>query len=128
MSGIFGCGFIRKRAIALASKPGILAIVANGGGQGTCYVSAPGVTPVSPTPYYASACSSLASDNNNVNADATAANVGIVIGSIGAVATVISLIVAASSYGDSKSATASHVTLTPFAGRGLGGMSVGGSF
>jgi tetratricopeptide (TPR) repeat protein len=80
---------------------------------------------------YSGPCANLATDNNNVNADATVANVGIAIGVIGAVGLIASIIVAASSYGgDSKgpATTTSSLALTPILGRTLSGMSLGGSF
>jgi tetratricopeptide (TPR) repeat protein len=104
-------------------------IVANGGGQGTCYVG-----PNSPTPYYANACSALNSDDNNVNSDATIANVGIAVGVVGAVGLVISTIFTVKSYSHddgaaaSASASAGPVTVMPLLGKGLGGMTLGGTF
>jgi hypothetical protein len=102
-------------------------IVANGGGAGTCYVG-----PNSPTAYYANACSALNTDDNNVNSDATIANIGIAVGLVGTAGLIISTIFAVSSYGhsDSKaqSAAAPPVTVVPLLGKGLGGMSLGGTF
>ena len=56
---------VEKGVRAEQRQRGGAAIVANGGGQGTCFVG-----PNSPTAYYANACNALNSDDNNVNADA----------------------------------------------------------
>ena len=72
------------------------AIEANGGGQGTCYIG-----PNSPTPKFAGACNDLSTDDNNVNADATIANVGIAVGIVGGAGFIISTIFAATSYSHS---------------------------
>jgi hypothetical protein len=95
--------------------------------QGTC-------NPPSPT--YASACAALATDNNNVNADATIANIGIVVGAVGAAGLVASIIVAATSYGgDSKTGSAARATSTasrfgvaPVVGKGLNGLNLSVTF
>jgi hypothetical protein len=108
-------------------------IVANGGGQGTCYSSPSGVTPViTPSSKFAGACNDLASDNNNVNADATIANIGIAVGVIGAVGLVTSTIIAATSYGGHSSARAKasppSVVVAPLISRDVGGLTFSGSF
>jgi hypothetical protein len=105
------------------------AIEANGGGQGTCYVG-----PNSPTPKFATACNDLNTDDNNVNADATVANVGIAVGIAGGVGFIISTIVAATSYSHTSekappSPTAAiPVTVVPVVHKGFEGLSVVGSF
>ncbi|MGO8994460.1 MAG: hypothetical protein ACLQVI_14170, partial [Polyangiaceae bacterium] len=104
-------------------------IVANGGGQGTCFVG-----PNSPTAYYANACNALNSDDNNVNADATVANVGLAIGLVGTAGLIVSTIFAATSYSSpssdkpAQSGTNAPVTVVPILGKGFGGMSIGGTF
>ncbi len=93
---------------------------------GICYQPAPG------SRYY-QACGELASDNNNVNTDATVANVGIAVGLVGAAGLIVSVIFTARSYGHSSektapAATTSSMTMTPILGKGVGGASFGLSF
>jgi hypothetical protein len=122
--GVAGVMAVEKSSAQDSANQVAQTIVANGGGQGTCYVSA-----TTPLPYFARACSALADDNNRVNADATIANVGLVVGGVGAVGLIVSVVFAAKSYSRGGTAAATPpVTVAPLIGKGLGGMSLGGSF
>jgi len=94
-------------------------ILAAGGGQGTCYN-----TPS--TSRFYNACSTLADNNNKVNADATGANVGVAIGIAGAVFGAGWLLFAPRSHeGDTKKGSTSF---TPFVGPRSGGLGLRTSF
>jgi hypothetical protein len=92
----------------------------NASPAGVCYGT--------PDPRFATACDALNKDNNNVNADATVANIALGVGIAGAVGLVISSVFTATSYGHSSSAKAIPFTVTPVIAKGLGGMGVGGTF
>jgi hypothetical protein len=116
-------------SLATAIKNNYLATNgANSNPTGVCYQ-----TPS--TSIYATPCAELATDNNNVNTDATVANFGIGVGIAGAVGVVISVIVLVTSYGgSSESATpasgssTTSMNVTPLLGKGQGGASFGFSF
>jgi hypothetical protein len=90
--------------------------------SGVCYNVSPSSTPYGP------GCAALASDDNNVNADATLANIGIAVGVVGAVGVVITTIFAVNSYGHAAENASSPLTVTPLVGHGVGGMMLGGAF
>ena len=92
-------------------------IVAHGGGGGTC---------VAPTPKFAAACSAYASDNNQVNQDATAGNVAVGVGVAATVGFVVYWLVADKA-GAGTSAMRTPV-LTPMVGPSRGGLSFSTSF
>ncbi len=71
------------------------------------------------------ACSILATDNDNVNADATGANVAIGVAVAGLVGTVVYWAIADKAGGSPRSGRA---TITPIVGRSLGGLALAGEF
>jgi hypothetical protein len=120
--------FFEKTSAQNSANSVAAAIEANGGGQGTCYIG-----PNSPTPKFAGACNDLSTDDNNVNADATIANVGIAVGIVGGAGFIISTIFAAKSYSHSTEkapppAQTSRVTVVPLFSKGFNGLGVAGSF
>ena len=98
-------------------------IVASGGKQGACNPA---------TGAYVQYCNALNTDNNNVNADATIANIGIAVGLIGAAGLIASTIVAATSYGGeptkaapaTTSGSTSSLRMTPIYEKSFKGMSL----
>jgi hypothetical protein len=73
---------------------------------------------------YAAACGALNDDNDHVNKDATIANVAIGVAVAGTVFTVLYGVL-----GTKRHTTGSLApTITPIAGKGLGGMALGASF
>jgi tetratricopeptide (TPR) repeat protein len=92
--------------------------------SGVCYGT--------PAPAYQPACAALASDDNNVNSDATFANVGLAVGIVGAVGFGLSTVFLVKSYEHHGKAattdTPSRITLAPLFGHGLGGAMLGGTF
>jgi hypothetical protein len=85
-----------------------------------------------PAPAYQSACAALASDDSNVNSDATIANVAIAVGIVGAIGFGLSTIFLVKSYEHHNKAAAtdapSPITVAPLFGRGVGGAMLGGTF
>jgi tetratricopeptide (TPR) repeat protein len=88
----------------------------NGGGAGTC---------VSPTAKFASACNAYTSDLNDVNQDATIANIGLGVGVAGLLGFVIYWVVADK---DTSTAFQSVPMVTPLVGRTTSGLSLSGHF
>jgi hypothetical protein len=115
-------GMAKAKSDAQSSADAVASsIIAHGGGRGTCY------PPVQPP--FTDACSALSTDNNNVNADATVANIAAGVGIVGGVGLILSIIFTAKSYGHGSTAQAAPpITVAPLVGKGLGGMSVGGTF
>ena len=93
------------------------AIVAHGGGAGSC-VNTPASSP------FASACSAFISDTNDVNTDASAGNVALVVGLLATAAAVPSMIY----WLTTRHSEAPKVTLMPVVGPSIGGLSIGGQF
>jgi hypothetical protein len=95
--------------------------VANGNASGTCYGT--------PSGTFANACASLNSDDNNVNADATVANIGIGVGVAAAAFTIIYVIVARKHHtAPPPVAAEAPVRLSPMIGKGQSGLSLGLTF
>ena len=88
----------------------------NGGGAGTC---------VTPTSKFANACSAYSSDLNDVNQDATIANIGLGVGAAGALGFIIYWIVADK---DTTTALQTMPMVTPMVGRSTSGLSLSGRF
>jgi hypothetical protein len=88
--------------------------------------SAAGVcnNPAKTSPYYGP-CGTLNTDNDNVNKDATVANIAIGVAVAGAAFTILYGV-----FGTKRSESASNTTPTvgPMIGQGLGGLTVGGGF
>jgi hypothetical protein len=93
-------------------------IQANGGGQGTCNA---------PSAKFANACNAYSSDLNDVNTDATIANIGIGVGVAGLVGAALYWVLANK---DSSSSTGQITapTVLPTIGHSSGGLSLTGSF
>jgi len=81
------------------------AIVKAGGGAGTCLTT----SPYSATPRFQSACKTLLDNQSAVNQDATVANVGLVIGIVGAAAAVGGLVWYFASKPKAEASTTGHV-------------------
>ena len=77
------------------------------------------------TKAFTSACQELSGDGNNVSADATAANVGIAVGVVGAAFAVGWYLLAPKAKPDGGSA---RIQVSPLGGVGVGGLQVGGAF
>ena len=111
---------IEKQSAQSSADSVAQTILANGGGQSTCYGT--------PTAYYANACAALNSDDNNVNTDATIANVGIGLAIAGVVLNAIYIPVALATRHHAQSVGAPPIVFSPLVGRGLRGMALGATF
>jgi hypothetical protein len=75
----------------------------------------------------ANACNQRASDNQDVNTDATIGNIALGVSVVAAVSTVVYWLVA-DRHDDSPSSGSTRPILTPIVGRSEGGLSLSGSF
>jgi tetratricopeptide (TPR) repeat protein len=98
-------------------------IVAHGGGRDTCTTQ--GLTQA---PNFDQACGAYATDNNNVNADATAGNVAVVVGLAATAGFVVYWLLADKGEREGPAATATGPVVTPLIGRSLGGLSLSTAF
>jgi hypothetical protein len=96
-------------------------IVAHGGTSGTC-------TPqgLARAPQFDQACHAYATDNNNVNSDATGGNIAVAVGIAATAGFVVYWLVA--DKGDAGKSAGRTPVVTPLVGRSLGGLSVSASF
>jgi len=97
-------------------------IIAHGGGSNTC-------SPASlvAQPQFSQACSAYITDNNQVNQDATGANIAVGVGVAATVGLVVYWLVADKG-GSGSQATTTAPTIAPVLGRSLGGLSLTASF
>ncbi|HEY8088686.1 MAG TPA: hypothetical protein VIF09_12595, partial [Polyangiaceae bacterium] len=109
-----GLGISKNNAQNQASQTAQV-IVSHGGGASTCTPSG-----LQKAPQFGPACSSYATDNNQVNQDATGANIAAGVGVAATLGFLVYYLVADKR--DSSSASAAP-TVSPIVGRGIGGAS-----
>jgi Tfp pilus assembly protein PilF len=114
-AGIFAAikGSAQSNADSVAAQ-----IVQNGGGSTACNAPPPGSK-------FANACNAYTSDLNDVNQDATSANIGIGVGVAGIIGFAVYWVLADKS---DSSALLNAPVVTPMVGRSTGGLALSGHF